>query len=41
MTADVELDDFYAYMPSHNYIFVPTRAPWPAGSVNARIPRAP
>jgi len=34
----VILDDFYAFMPQHNYIFVPTRATWPAGSVNARIP---
>jgi hypothetical protein len=35
----VTLDDFYAYMPMHNYIFVPTRDTWPASSVNARIPR--
>jgi hypothetical protein len=25
-------------MPSHNYIYRPTRETWPAGSVNARIP---
>ena len=25
-------------MPAHNYIFVPTREPWPASSVNARVP---
>ena len=31
-------DDFYAYMPSHQYIFVPTREMWPAGSVNVRLP---
>src|SRR4051812_49084189 len=33
----VSLDDFYAYMPLHNYIFAPTSAHWPASSVNARI----
>jgi hypothetical protein len=34
----VRLEDFYAYMPMHNYIFVPCRTPWPAASVNARVP---
>ena len=34
----VTADDFYAYMPDHSYIFVPTREMWPAGSVNARVP---
>jgi hypothetical protein len=34
----VSLDDFYALMPTHNYIFVPTRETWRASSVNARIP---
>ena len=34
----VSLDDFYAYMPTHNYLYVPTRTPWPAASVNSRIP---
>ena len=33
----VTLADFYAYMPLHNYIFAPSREPWPASSVNARI----
>jgi phage/plasmid primase-like uncharacterized protein len=42
-TADegVGLDDFYAYMEQHNYLFAPTRAPWPASSVNARVPPQP
>jgi hypothetical protein len=31
------LTDFYAYMPMHTYIFMPTREPWPAASVNSRI----
>ena len=34
----VSLDDFYAYMPEHKYIFIPTRDLWPASSVDARIP---
>lgn len=34
----VTLDDFHAFMPSHNYIFAPSGEPWPAASVNARIP---
>jgi hypothetical protein len=34
-------DDFYAYMPLHNYIYTPTRDPWPAASVNARVPPVP
>jgi hypothetical protein len=34
----IACDDFYAYMPDHNYIFIPSREPWPATSVNARIP---
>jgi Family of unknown function (DUF5906)/Bifunctional DNA primase/polymerase, N-terminal len=34
----VSLDDFYAYMPLHAYIYSPARDVWPAASVNARIP---
>jgi hypothetical protein len=33
----VSLNDFYAYMPMHAYIFVPSREIWPVSSVNARI----
>jgi Family of unknown function (DUF5906) len=33
----VILDSFVAYMPLHNYIFTPTREPWPGSSVNSRI----
>jgi 5S rRNA maturation endonuclease (ribonuclease M5) len=36
--AGVSLEDFHAYMPSHSYIFTPSREMWPASSVNARIP---
>ena len=33
----VTLADFHAYMPMHNYIFAPSREPWPASSVDARL----
>jgi Family of unknown function (DUF5906) len=33
----VSLYDFYAYMPTHNYVFVPTRQMWVARSINSRI----
>ena len=36
--AGISLNDFRAYMPMHNYIYVPTRALWPAASVNSRLP---
>jgi hypothetical protein len=35
------LDDFHAYMPTHSYIFAPTRELWPASSVNSRIETLP
>lgn len=34
----VSLDDFRAFMPAHNYIFMPTGEAWPATSVNSRVP---
>ncbi len=37
----VTLGDFYAYMPSHSYIFSPSGELWPAVSVNARISPIP
>jgi hypothetical protein len=37
----VSLYDFYAYMPTHSYIFVPSREMWPSASVNARISPIP
>jgi hypothetical protein len=37
----IALTDFRSYMPGHNYIYLPTREPWPASSVNARIPPVP
>ena len=35
----VTVDDFYAYMPNHSYIFVPTREMWRGSSINSRLPR--
>jgi hypothetical protein len=35
----VTIDDFVAYMPTHNYIFTPCREFWVAASINARLPR--
>jgi hypothetical protein len=34
----VNLEDFVAYLPMHTYYFMPTREPWPASSVNVRVP---
>ena len=34
----VTLDDFRAYMPAHVYIYMPCCEPWPAASVDARLP---
>jgi hypothetical protein len=35
--ATVSLEDFYAYMPLHDYIFTPTGEHWPGASINARL----
>ena len=40
-TRGVSLDDFWAYMPMHAYIFVPSRELWPMSSVNSRLPSHP
>jgi hypothetical protein len=37
----ISLENFYAYMPMHNYIYVATRERWPAASVNARLAPMP
>ena len=36
--AEISLDDFYALMPMHQYIYLPTCDLWPASSVNSRFP---
>ena len=38
---NVSLDDFQAYLPQHVYVFLPTREPWPASSVDARLGHIP
>ena len=40
-TSSISVENFYAYMPMHSYIYVPTREPWPAASVNARLAPMP
>jgi hypothetical protein len=35
----VSLQDFWAFMPTHSYIYAPTYQMWPAASVNARVPQ--
>ena len=35
-----ELDDFLAYLPPHQYIYMPTGELWPAASVNAACRRS-
>jgi hypothetical protein len=37
----VSPEDFDAYMPAHNYIYTPSREPWPASSVDARLGKIP
>jgi len=32
-----KLTDFYAHLPGHNYLFIPTRELWPAASVNSCV----
>lgn len=36
-TAAIGLEHFRAHMPSHQYLFEPTRELWPASSVNGRV----
>jgi hypothetical protein len=33
------LDDFFAYMRQHEYIYVPSGDTWPAASINGRFPK--
>jgi hypothetical protein len=35
--AGLSVEDFYAHLPSHSYIFCPTRELWPAASVNVQL----
>ena len=40
-SSGVTLGDFVANLPEHNYVFLPTRAPWPASSVDSQLPPMP
>lgn len=33
------VDDFYAFLPQHQYIFTPTKALWPAASIDGVVPK--
>jgi Family of unknown function (DUF5906) len=35
--AAVEREDFRAYMPTHSYVYLPTRELWPGSSVDAQL----
>jgi hypothetical protein len=35
--SDVEREDFYAYLPQHAYIYLPTRDLWPGSSVDVKV----
>jgi hypothetical protein len=37
----ITIDDFVAYLPTHDYVFIPTREPWVRGGVNAKLPPVP
>lgn len=37
LPASVTEADFYAHLPTHSYIYVPTRELWPGASVNASV----
>ena len=34
---DIVLDDFYAYLPKHWYLYVPTQTLWPPATINSRL----
>lgn len=34
---DIKITDFYAHMPDHRYVYVPTRELWPAASVDGQV----
>ena len=36
---DIVIDDFYAYLPKHWYLYVPTQTLWPPATINSRLPK--
>lgn len=39
--AALSVNDFVAYLPDHDYTFMPTREQWPASSVDSQLPPMP
>jgi hypothetical protein len=37
----ITIGDFVAYLPSHQYLFIPVREMWPAAGVDAKLPPMP
>jgi hypothetical protein len=37
----IRLEDFVAYLPTHNFIYMPCREPWVPRSINAVLPKMP
>lgn len=37
LPARIKLTDFWAFMPGHQYLYIPTRELWPASSVNGQL----
>lgn len=37
LPSSVTVTDFYAYLPSHRFLFVPTRQLWPGASINVAL----
>ena len=40
-TRGIKLSDFQAYLPSHSYLYIPTRDLWAAVAVNSQLPPMP
>ena len=37
LPSTVVVTDFYAYLPTHRFLFVPTRQLWPGASINVAL----
>ncbi|MHC2367443.1 hypothetical protein ACVIQT_002091 [Bradyrhizobium diazoefficiens] len=37
-TKGASVDDFYAFLPAHKYLYIPTRALWPPSTIDSIIP---
>jgi Primase C terminal 2 (PriCT-2) len=36
---NAKFDDFYAYLPQHQYVYIPTRELWPAATIDSVLGR--